>query len=281
MKRRPIHLAALGLVIILSAGLSSCGGTDQPRSRATVPLVPVQDVTTWPDAPFYWRDIAGSLYSDGYRSSYGYDQADGVLHHDRAGRSVFRGQIAAANLKPHFAYQIKLVGKPTAKWGADGNDWANESLGYAGRWWRHQPNPGNATDADYEAHKGDPAYVYEGYLLVDFLVTDSGGQAVYEFASDSSYHVLWQTSQRPPGPSDGPVRGFEVDGETVEIYGEWEPTRALPGQATLPAGQYNVQLVLTEESWHSEESAWAAAVGAPTVQFEIAPPLVASAQPGQ
>jgi hypothetical protein len=237
----------------------------------TVPLTPVRDVTSWANALFYWRDIAGHLYSDEYRNSYTYADAIVTRTYRRSGDWRFRGSLAADNLKPNFAYQIKLVGKPTADWGAQGNDWANESLGQAGRWWRKQPNPGNSDEAEYAAHQSDPAYRFEGYLLMDFIVTDSTGSAAYDFEANNAYHVLWKTAQRPPGPTDGPVRKFTVGEETIGIYGEWEPWRARPTAATLRQGTYDVRLILTEESWHSDEGHWASAVGHDAVRFEVLP----------
>jgi hypothetical protein len=263
--------AALGLVIILTGGLVSCNGSGSPGPEVTVPLTAVRGVTSWPEAQFYWRDIAGHLYSDEYRNSYTYQDARVALTYHRSGDWRFCGSIVADNLKPDFAYQIKLVGKPTADWGAQGNDWANESLGQAGRWWRKQPNPGNSDDVEYAAYQSDPAYRFEGYLLTDFFVTDSTGHAAYEFEANNAYHVLWKTLQRPPGPNDGPVRKFTVGDEAVEIYGEWEPWRARPTAATLRPGTYDVRLVLTEESWHSDEAQWASAVGCDAVRFEVLP----------
>ena len=40
------------------------------------------------------------------------------------------------------------------------------------------PSPGNSSDADYDAHKDDPNYIFEGYLLFDFFVTDEQGGAI-------------------------------------------------------------------------------------------------------
>jgi hypothetical protein len=106
-----------------------------------------------------------------------------------------------------------------------------------------------------------------GYLLFDWLVTDVEGNATAQFALDSSYHVLWKLSQRDPGPNDSAPRAYtlrrgsygypaEAQGteDAVSLYAEWEPTRPLPGSASLPTGQYEVFLNLTEESFHSDAS---------------------------
>jgi len=110
------------------------------------------------------NNIADFLYATGYQSFFNYGQpAVKLVFCDIS--STFEGPLAASGLKPNFAYQMKLVGKPTKVYGAGGDDRANEQIGYAGRWWRSQPDPGNADDVDYEAHKDDPNYIYEGYLL--------------------------------------------------------------------------------------------------------------------
>ena len=55
------------------------------------------------------------------------------------------GFLDASGLKPNFAHQVKLVGMPSAEFGAAGDDLANERIGYAGRWYK--VGVGNATDA--------------------------------------------------------------------------------------------------------------------------------------
>jgi len=215
-------------------------------------LQPVGDITTWADTPFRWMDTADFLYSTDYRESFTYDQPLATLTFcDIA--NTFRGTLIVGGLKPNFAYQIKQVGKPEKEWGADGDDWTNEQLGYAGRWWRKQPNPGNSNDADYEAHKDDPDYIFLGYLLFVFFVTDEQGNAMAIFAVDSSYHVLWAThdstgdgtGHRDPGTNDSQVRYYDFIASPatnanaydtdygaahVGIYAEWEPGSALPGE---------------------------------------------------
>ena len=215
-----------------------------------VSLQPVDDVTTRPDTPYRWMDIADFLYASGYQEFFNYGQPAVMLSYCDIS-PTFEGILVASGLKPNFAYQVKLVGKPTQVWGTDGDDWANEQIGDAGRWWRKQPNPGNANDADYEAHKDEPSYIYEGYLLFDFFVTSEQGNANVTFSADSSFHVLWAThdstndgtGHRDSTADDGPVKYFALTASTathpdayatdygsalVGIYAEWEPNRALP-----------------------------------------------------
>ena len=83
------------------------------------------------------------------------------------------------------------------------------------------------------------------------------------FSADSSYHVLWKTTQRAQTANDGPLISttfdpdtsspaydFDYSERTISIYGEWENGRALPGGLTLSVGDYSASFVLTEESFH-------------------------------
>ncbi|MBN2170982.1 MAG: cellulase family glycosylhydrolase [Candidatus Krumholzibacteriota bacterium] len=272
MRRIPITLLGLAL-LAAPAGSSTAAGT-----RATIELVADGDVTTWPDTPYRGRDIAANSYSRWFQDSVIYEQSSVTVSYTAAGSGTFTGHLSAADLKPNFAYQIKLVGKPAGLWGAAGDDATNEILGYAGRWWRHQPNPGNASDADYEAHHDDPDYIYEGYLLFDFILTDRYGAAERDLLLDSSYHVLWWEHQRTPGPCDSPVRWQTVSGgpgEPTHAYAEElapvdvgvyaEIERLCTGETTLPAGSYKCRFVLTEESFHqtgeSADPDWTSVAG--------------------
>jgi hypothetical protein len=248
-----------------------------------VVLAPLVDVETWPDAPFRWKDVAANLYAPSYRDTYLYEDSNVRVVFPPCGDTTFAGHLSATNLKPNFAYQMKLVGKPTALWGEDGDDLTNERLGYAGRWWRVQPNPGNANDADYEAHHNDPGYIYEGYLLFDFFVTDRFGAADVSFALDSSFHVLWWQHQRTPGTCDSPVRWSTVVGDSTDpaydqtvgpteigVYAEIE--RLCYGETVLPEGPYNCRFFLTEESFHQSgenEGYWLSVMACDTLYFDL------------
>jgi len=256
-------------------------------------LQPVGDVTTWPDAPYRWIDIADFHYADDYQDFFNYGQPVVTLSFCDIS-TTFDGTLTASGLKPNFAYQVKLVGKPTGLWGAGGDDWANEKIGYAGRWWRSRPDPGNADDADYAAHKDDPGYIYEGYLVFDFMVTNEHGGAGVTLSADSSFHVLWAThdstgdgtGHRNPEPNDSAVRyydfvaspavtanAYDVDHGSghVGIYAQWESGRALPGELVLPEGVYRCRFVLTEESFHQSglDGGWAGAMGYDHLLFTI------------
>ncbi len=249
------------------------------KPLTTVVLAPVGDVTTWPDTAYRWMDIADNLYSDTYQSSFTYNQPLVNLSYYNQDHEMFRGVLTAHGLKPNFAYQIKLVGKPT-----DDGRVSNESIGYKGRWWRQKPNPGNSNDAGYDANKNNPNYAFECYLMYDYFVTDESGNAVKTFGLDNSYHVLWKISQRNPRPNDSvptrhiikttaanPAYGKDCGETAVELYAEWETGRAVPGNARLDEGDYNVLFILTEESFHSSGLGgyWASAMGCDNVRFTI------------
>jgi hypothetical protein len=243
-----------------------------------------------------WRDTATTPYQAGPIGAYDYASATVEFVHPVLGPAL-SGVLIASGLKPNFTYQVKLNGKPSYFWGAAGDDLANERLGLAGRWWLSQVERStgsvlggwNSDDAEYAAWQaqgftdGDYDYVFEGYLLFDYLVTDAAGAVSQALSVDSSFHVLWKTIQRAPGPNDSDPVGhvFVVDGasewyassqpdETRSLYAQWEPTRALPG------GSYAVRIFLTEESFHENAAPppsgrWATVMTHDDVRFGITP----------
>jgi hypothetical protein len=268
------------MLLSISSGLRS----SVLGAEATLDLKPTADITTESTSTFRWKDIAVNTYAQSYKDTYDYSAADVDFIYDPARDSTLRGHLSASNLKPNFAYQIKLAGKPTALWGVAGDDTTNERLGYLGRWWRHQPNPGNSNDADYEANHDEPGYIFEGYLVFSFFVTDSTGSVERDFAIDSSYHVLWWEHQRSPGGCDSPVQWSTVIGHashpaytenvgptSVGVYAEIE--RNCYATTTMPAGLYNCCLVLTEESFHQsgeDEGNWQSVTLNDSLHFDIA-----------
>jgi len=260
-------------------------------------------------APVYWggaqrwRDIATYPYATDKISVYDYAQATATLEYEGTA-PTFTGTLTLSGLKPNFAYQIKLNGKPTYWWGSGGDDWANERLGYAGRWWLNQVMRStgetvggwNSDDAEYEYWKardftdGTYDYVFEGYVLFTYVVTDSAGNASIDLWLDSSFHVLWKTSQRSPGGNDStPTLHTVVASSTSEwysenytttdvyIYAEWEPGRALPGECALPPGVYNVRIFLTEESFHEslpDSGEWVTVMAHDNVRLTV--PLISA-----
>jgi hypothetical protein len=269
--------------ICMLLGVAAIGFPTGPCRSETIDLVPAVDVSTWPDAPFRWKDIATNLYAQAYRDTYRYEEAEVTVTFEAFQDSAYAGHLSGSHLKPNFAYQVKLVGKPEALWGPDGDDATNERIGYTGRWWRVTPNPGNATDQDYEAHRDDPEYIYEGYLLFDFFVTDRFGDAELDFATESSYHVLWWEGQRTRGTCDSPVLESTVVGQAsdpaydqdigpvdIGVYAEIE--RLCYGEMGLGAGHYNCRFFLTEESFHQSgenEGNWLSVLVCDTLTFDL------------
>ena len=265
------------------------------------PLVSAPALTpanSTPAADYRWMDVADQTYSAEFQTSYNYSQATVHVLYNTVGEFL-TGEMIAQNLKPNFAYQLKLVGTPGT---AD-----NELIGFAGRWWQEEWNgtawnngqnlndKGNGTspnpnDKTYLTRKSiadatSPTglhYRYTSYLLFDYFLTDSNGDATFHFETGSCYHVLWKTSQRSPTADDGPLKtvtfdpipSFAYDGDypssTVSIFGEWE--RLPRGGINLATGNYNCQIVLTEESFHGTrplEGNWAAAMST-NISFTIA-----------
>jgi hypothetical protein len=266
---------------------------------STESLMDIDSGQTSPAGNYRWMDVADQVYSSAYQNDYNYLQAQ-VEVQFFSGHELFHGLLVAANLKPHFAYQLKLTGTPGTA--------SNEAIGLTGRWWQEEWNGSawvggqnlndkgdgtspNPNDEVYFLRRDIPdptsptgfRYRYTGYLVFDYFITDASGSALVAFTADSSYHVLWKTSQRPHTGSDGPVRSVSFDVElpdpvsaystdypavTAHVFGEWE--RLPIGGVTLPPGNYEAQILLTEESFHGSGLAggWAAAVGAP-ILFEL------------
>ena len=244
------------------AGSGGCGGS-------SVPVGVVDDLLPRPSEPaaLRWRDIAGVVYGEAFRSGFSYDADTSyvTVAADDRGRA-FRGTLTAVGLKPNFAYQMKLLGRTpitSAEGTADLAEeaWASWQVGHQGRWWCID-DAWNVSDGQLAAHLNQGHRV-TGYLLFEFFITDEDGNATVPFSLDSSYHVLWRTDQRGNEPNDSPVLwrdivrgpyGYGLDpaelGERVGVYAEWEPGRPTPGTVELAAGRYPLLLNLTEESFH-------------------------------
>lgn len=262
----------------------------------------LDEISTTPSSSYRWLDVADQAYSQDYQSSYNYTLATVEVVYDAIGNSL-HGTLTATNLKPNFAYQLKLAGNPDID--AD----ANERIGLAGRWWQEEWDGTKWTNGQNLNNKGDGSspspndntyfsrrditdstsptglhYRYTGYLVFDYFITDQDGKAALEFEANSSFHVLWKTTQRTPTTSDGPPKTatFDVDpllapaydtdyGEAnVTIFGEWE--RLPVGGVFLQPGDYTADIILTEESFHGSGGSlagnWAAAMAAP-IDFSI------------
>ena len=228
-----------------------------------------------------WADMAGNVYTDEFIRSFSYTAKppDGprmFVQVAPRGKTL-RGRMEIRGMKPNFAYQIKLRGSY-----ADDPEGFSR-IGYAGRW--RLPGGGtNFTDREFEAvvDKGDAT----AYILFDYLVTDSRGHALRDFALDSSLHVLWNVDRQRVDPPSKEVTPVVIDASNPEIYArpkdtldveriwaEPETARYRRGRKsiTLPPGTYHAEIVLTEESWHTignDSGYWASVATAP-VKFQI------------
>ena len=60
-----------------------------------------------------WWDVASNVYDSAYSDTYTYGDATVTLTYGTGGDPVtLAGHLSAVNLKPNFAYQLKLAGNP-------------------------------------------------------------------------------------------------------------------------------------------------------------------------
>jgi hypothetical protein len=247
--------------LVSHSAVSAQDAPDGKPETATRALKPY----TRGETKYRWMDIADNRYSHAFRRKFRY-RADQVKVTYTTTGATLRGKLTARGLKPNFAYQVKLEGRPTKKGiSTDEADtpsnWANTRLGKAGRWWCVECDSNTWVDSYGSSyHEGHSVL---GYLLFDFLVTDNRGNAEHEFVVDSSFHVLWKVSQYGPAETDSKARTFRVEGRRdygysktpkrseVSIYAEREYGRCEPGKLRLPSGRYACRLLLTEESFHA------------------------------
>ncbi len=220
----------------------------------TIQLQNIDSSVTSPADKFRWLDVADQAYSQDFQDSYDYTQAYVEVTY-RFKRAILQGTLSAGNLKPNFGYQIRLVGYPVADWGA------NERIGLAGRWWQEEWDGSNWSNGQNLNSKGDGSspnpnddvyfsrrdiedstsptqysYRFTGYMVLGYFITDEFGNATIDFKADSSFHVLWKTSQEKRTRDDGPIERATFDPEpssygypsepdygksTVKIFGEW------------------------------------------------------------
>ena len=282
---RPFVIWAI-VLFAAEAGAMSC--------QHTVTLEDIDSGTTSPTGQYRWMDVANNIYAESYQNNYNYTQADVNISYITDANMLY-GTLSVSNLKPNFAYQVKLVGTAGTT--------SNELIGLTGRWWQEEWNETAWTNGKNLNSKGDGSspnpnddvyfsrrdvndfnspttkhYRYTSYLVFDYFITDANGDAVIDFEADSSYHVLWKTSQLGHTPDDGPIKSTVFDPDpcsaaydtnygvsSAEVYGEWE--RLPVGGVYLPSGDYyDVAFLLTEESFHScgtqYGGCWAAAMSA-------------------
>ncbi len=233
-----------------------------------------------------WSDVPGNHYTQAFVRAFRYGtegkDTPHVLVRVEPRDKTFAGRLEARNLKPNFCYQVKLRG-----------DFARDPEGFRligglGRW-RLPGNGTNFTDADFDAYP-DKRKV-EAYVLFDYFVTDRHGNAVLDFALDTTLHVIWRHHRHPlpPDPNRTRLRRFiEVHTDDPAVYvrpkrapiremlwaeTETERLLALRGRVELPPRAYHGELALTEESLHCYErdGGWWATVYTLPVRFEVIP----------
>jgi hypothetical protein len=279
--------AIFALFIAASAVTLTC---NRACGDETVVLADIDSGSTSPTGQYRWMDVNNQVYEESYRNTYNYTQASVEVTYS-IDANTLHGTLSASNLKPNFAYQFKLTGTPGTS--------ANEGIGLTGRWWQEEWNGTSWANGQNLNNKGDGSspnpnddvyfqrrdinditsptgkhYRYTGYLVFDYFITDGLGSADFNFQCDSSFHVLWKTSQRVHTSDDGPIKeamfaadpcspayDIEYGLSIVDIFGEWE--RLPTGLVRLPLGEYEAQFVLTEESFHNCSGfggCWAAAM---------------------
>ena len=276
----------MSCMVIFTVLLSGFMFADEVRGDTVMTsMVDIDSGTTSPAGIYRWLDIADQAYSTDYQNNYNYTKANVSLEYDKSSPSL-SGTLTATNLKPNFAYQLKLVGKT--------DTWGNEAIGMAGRWWQEEwsgsawinghnlndkgdglsPNPNDYTYYSrlYQSDDDSPTgwhYRYQGYLPFDYFITDENGDASFDFEADSSYHVLFKDTQHLPTAFDGPVKtstfdsddssayadtgGDDYDSQTVGVFGECE-RKTVENNVFLQPGYYDAQIMLTEESFHGSGS---------------------------
>jgi len=285
VRRRRYALTAVCLPVSVLAvwslawGVSGTGAPPAPagaapakvtlRTPASIRLVTYRDPN--PSAQQRFLDINDNSLS-ALRGQFDYAQPEVTLTYDKTpGAHYFIGHIEAKRLKPNFAYQLKLMGKPVGGrrgWRTSGDDVANERIGAAGRWWC-DTDQHNADDYHHEAYsklaRTSFKHTVVGYLFMGDFVTDEAGNASVDFTGDQSYHITWQDKQTwglkhvvagtwrvqsSRWPYFG--YGYRPTSHDVKLWYEYETVRPQP--VSLPSGKYNVRLVLTEESFHSNRA---------------------------
>jgi len=213
----------------------------------------------------------------GASSQYGYyhdySGADVIFTYTTPGNDKISGTIAATGLKPYATYQLKFEGKPTCKYGASGDDLANEYIGYKGRWWDNTTNS-NTDDAGYAAnsiYKGG-THCITGYLVWGYITADASGNANKIVTTDSSYHVLWcgggtcnvsnNTFLSQPDPAHPTINFCAAD----KVDGQLE--RGTCGGLTFESGDYKLNMILNEESFHMGPGTWTAVMNS-DIEFKI------------
>jgi hypothetical protein len=265
----PLCLAPATLIFNGCGGGGASGGDKggSPQLSRSVILAPYRE--PWQQARPRFMDIDDRPFSNAFAQNFSYATADVTLFYDPTPQSpYFIGKIQASGLKPNFAYQLKLAGKPqfgSRGWGSAGDDFSNEAIGRAARWWNDSQQI-NTTDSGFNNNyknlpENQKQTVY-GYLFMGNFVTDANGNAEREFSGSKSYHITWQDKQNTSlkhvvagtyniGSTQAPFLGYEQNTPNISVKLWYEYESGRPKNVKLPKGNYNCRLLITEETFHS------------------------------
>lgn len=237
------------------------------------------------EIPIETKTVSIDEIGEDISSQYGYwhdyeNNASISFTYDTPQDEKLTGIIHASGLKPYATYQIKLLGVPTCADSANGNDQANEYIGYKGRWTCvsgatciGDANARNRTDAQYLARshfKGDSSECIAGYLVWDHFTADGSGNASKTVETANSYHVLRCGGGVCDTINDSFLAYLDSSHPSVKfcpadkVNGQIE--RFTCGGLFLNPGIYNLKIALTEESFH--QGNWATVLNS-DINFEI------------
>lgn len=260
---------AIFLTLIAGCGGGSGGSVSSnpdTSPTATVQLMPFQE--PWTLARYRQMDIDDNAYAGAFYQAYSYANARvTVTYQTDPANGYFVGHIEGSGLKPNFAYQLKLAGKPVSGsrgWGAFGDDRASEAIGRAARWWNDSLQA-NSTDSDfnrlYDNAPANQRQTIYGYQFMGDVVTDAEGNVSANFDGSKALHITWQDKQNQHrdvdagtftiGSQTAPYYGYgqSVPVKNIKLWYEWQSGRS--HAVRLPSGTYNVRFLITEESFHS------------------------------
>ena len=275
--------AALVVGMVVAGWLvSGCGSalSGQSGQRAagwpTITMIPFADQMV--SAKPRFLDIANQLFRT--------DLAPGTIefrYNPSPSASCLVGEIRGSGLKPNFCYQLKLVGKPGVTggglWGSEADMATNRAILTGGRWWNYNTDGmiPNTTDsasvlASPEYASGWVAgYVYFGYVLTDAngtikcyggktapVTADSSGWV--PISANRCYHITGRDQQSIGLAADTKPITYDVltstygydtplDPTAIRLWYEKESDNSL--DFALPAGNHDVVLMITEESFHN------------------------------
>jgi len=225
----------------------------------------------------YINDLGGDIGSQ-YDYQHDYSGRDVSFTYETPSNGRLRGTIQATGLKPYCTYQVKLIGIPTCDDPVNGDDVANEYIGYKGRWTCTDcicSGAGcNRDDIQYEtySHYKGGTQCIAGYLVFGFFTADASGNANKFIEADTSYHVLRSGGGTCNSNVDTYLGYLDSAHPSVlfspadKVNGETEPGRGGCNGLSFNPDSYSCKIVLTEESFHNGN--WATVLEG-KIEFEI------------